>query len=280
MRSNALVIFLAVAFDALMGQGKPVAKTVDTVHNSVVAVLRLDSSGRSWVNGSGVLIHPRVVLTAGHVRFNGMGREPGGCVRQGFVAFGENAYETRDRYPFDWLTDIESHPDTAEFQKSFSDTTGRTRPSMFVDIGLVFLPKPVDKKTTARLPDPHALTHTKTQESLVGVGFGYHKTYDSTFVNDLVDGLRRQWRLLNLSLINDLWLSTQCDTTTNLPFISMFDSGGPLFLDDDVVVGIWSMFGKADKPCLYSSWAVRIDSPEVLSWIKDRAKARLGVSLN
>jgi hypothetical protein len=151
---------------------------------------------------------------------------------------------------------------------------------MFIDVGLVFLRQPVEDIPVARLPDSNALAERRAEDLLVGVGFGYDKTEDSAFMDDDVDGLRRQWRPHNLSQVNDLWVATECDTVTNLPFISVYDSGAPLFLGDNVVVGIWSLRARAIEPCPYSSRAVRIDNAKVLAWIKDRIKAGLGVDLN
>jgi hypothetical protein len=282
MKTKVIIYFsltILFTFQSLMSQPISVAKTLDLTHHSVVAILRVDSLGKAYVFASGVLIHPQVVLTSGHVNFNSAKTGKGGCNTQGFVSFAENAFNLDDRLPFDWLKDIESHPDTSDFRKSFSDTTGRTDPSMFIDLGLLFLNHPVLNRPVSHLPKPNVLNDIQPDNVLLGVGFGYDKIYDSTFVESLVDGKRRQWQPHDLSLFNDLWLSTQCDTITNLPYISIHDSGAPLFLDDNIIVGIWSRLNVATEPCQYSSWGVRIDNPKVLSWIKDRMKSRLGIDL-
>jgi hypothetical protein len=275
-----VIITISLTFESALCQGGPVAKSIDTTHQSVVAILRVDSSGRAWINATGVLIHPQVILTAGHVNFDMMKLGPGGSATKGIVTFGTNAYNSQDRRSFNWLKDVETHPDSGSLSKSFSDTTGQLKPSMFIDVGLLFLQPPVEHMPLARLPDSSALARRTSDHLLIGVGFGYHKTWDSTFTPNLVDGQRRQWRLQDLTLRNDLWLRTQCDTVTNLPFISMYDSGAPLLLGENVVVGVWSFMGAATNTCAYSSWAVRIDNPRVLTWIKNRVKLRLGVDLN
>jgi hypothetical protein len=276
VKTKVVIIFsvaILIAFQSTLSQPKSVAKTLDINHHSVVAILRVDSLGKAYVFASGVLIHPQVVLTAGHVNFNSAKTKKGGCETQGFVSFSENAYNLDDRLPFDWLKNIESHP------KSHKDSTGQINLSMHVDIGLLFLNQPILNRPIVHLPKPNALNNIKPDNVLLGVGFGYDKIFDSTFVESLVDGHRRQWRPQNLSLFNDLWLSVQCDTITNLPFISAHDSGSPLLLDDNTVVGIWSFLYEAAEPCLYSSWAVRIDNSKVLRWIKESIKKRLDIDM-
>jgi V8-like Glu-specific endopeptidase len=253
------------------------AKTIDTTHQSVVAILAVDSAGKAFVTGSGVLIHPKVVLTAGHVNAHNVFGDD--RPTEGLVSLSNNALDPGNRYSFDWLKDVESHPDTAAYAHVPYDTTHQTNPYMFIDVGLIFLRQAVVNRPVAQLPDSNALARSNAHDLLEGVGYGFDKVPDSHFTLDLVDGIRRHWRLQNISLMNDLWLSTECDSVTNLPFTSIFDSGAPLFLNNNMVVGIWSLHAGAIEPCPYSSRAVRIDNPKVLAWIKDRIKKRLGVDL-
>jgi V8-like Glu-specific endopeptidase len=273
-------ILTIITVQLTFSQVTPLAKTKDSTHNSVVAIQIIDTSGKVLVRASGVLIHPKIILTAGHVNYNTGKRNFIGLKTQGFIATSYNAYNPDNRYPFDWSRDIESHPDTADFQKGLSDTTGKIKPTMFIDIGLIFLDHPISNMPIARLPEPFLLNDLQSYSSLLGVGFGYDKASDSTFTRSLIDGLRRKWTPHKITLFNDLWLSAQCDTISNLPFISIGDSGAPLFQQDSIVVGIWSWRGDdAIKPCPYSSWAVRVDNPKVLTWIKDTIKSRLGIDL-
>lgn len=254
------------------------AKTIDSTHNSVVSIQIIDTSGKVFIGGSGVLIHPKIILTAGHINYNAGKKLFVGLKTQGFIATSYNAFNPDKRYPVNLLRDIESYSDTADFLKSFSDTTGTIKPTMFIDIGLIFLEHPISNMPIAKLPEPFLLNDLQSYSSLLGVGFGYDKAADSTFSPAFIDGLRRKWTPHKISLFNDLWLSAQCDTISNLPFIGAFDSGAPLF-QQDRVVGIWSWRGDAVKPCPYSSWAMRVDNPKVLIWIKDTIKSRLGIDL-
>jgi hypothetical protein len=279
MKTKILLLFLTFLIkpQCAYNQNLPLAKTIDTTHNSVVAILRVDSTGKSFVFASGILIHPNVVLTAGHVNQEVGNYWKGGCMSTGFVSINKNANSPNDRIPFNWSSDKEAHPYYSKFVISNSDTIQVT-PDMEIDIGLIFLNNPIYNRPLASLPNPSTLSSIKQSNSLVGVGYGYFLSWDSTCLPEFIDGKRRQWILSNFSLINDGWLRTECDSATNLPFISMCDSGAPLLFDDKVV-GIWVTGGEAAKPCPYASIAVRVDNPKALIWIKDRIKQRLGVDL-
>jgi hypothetical protein len=280
MKSVILVLSsMYPAFQFVAAQSSSLAKTIDTTHHEVIAVLRVDSSGRAFVAGSGVLIHPRVVLTAGHVNYDDASRAPGGARAKGLVSNGSNALAEHRRIEFDWLEDVESHPETELFLTSLADTPEASDKYAFIDVGLIFLPQPLTSAPVARLPAPDKLSGTIPEKALVGVGYGYHEV-PKNFSDELVDGFRRQWRPESPRLVNDLWLRAGCDSVTTLPFISAHDSGAPLFLGERVVVGVWSIIDVAPPPCPYLSCAVRVDSPEVLEWIRERIRMRIGIELN
>lgn len=257
------------------------AKTVDTTYQSVVAILRVDSTGKKIMAGSGVLIHPNVILTAGHINYSNVNAWDKSCSLIGYVSFGNNALQSNDLIPFNWLKDVVTHPDHAELLRSAKDTTIKINAEMFTDIGLIFLTQPVLNMPLINLPDSNLLSKIGKDDLLIGSGYGYHLV-DTIYqrIPRLVDGLRRKWQLSQVTLVNDLWLKVDCDPVTNLPYIGIFDSGAPLLLNNSVVVGIWGSMDDASEPCLYSSWAARIDNPKVLKWIQDCIKLRDGNQTN
>jgi hypothetical protein len=263
------------------GQTLIVQKKVDTLHPSVVAVVTVDSAGNYLFACSGVLIHPRVILTAGHVNI----KCPvyyGGSTITGYISYSNNAKDLNKRVPFNWSKDVLSHPDYVKFIYSFANPLGKINPYMFADIGLIFLDKAINSRQLAKLPEVNALSHLNINDSLIGAGFGYKYAVDSTYnplqANKLLDGRKRQWHIHKFALY-DLWIRAECDTVTGLPFVSAGDSGAPLFLENNIVVGIWSFAGFPTDDCKYSSNAVRVDNPEILKWIRENVKKRLGVKL-
>ena len=275
--SCATIVSL-LSIHSSLSQIIPLAKTIDTTHHSVVAILRVDSTGKTIMAGSGVLIHPKVILTAGHNNFSNVTAWwDKNCSPIGYVSFGNNALKSSDRISFNWLKDVETHPDWFEILKSYSDSTQKPGPSEYTDIGLIFLDQPVLNKPLIRLPEHNTLSKIDENDLFIGVGYGYHWMDTVTLrIPGLVDGLRRKWKLHQLFLDNEFWLSTNCDSTTTFPYIGMFDSGAPLLLNDTIVVGVWGGGHEAPKPCLYSSDAARIDNSRIIKWIQDKIKTRLG----
>jgi V8-like Glu-specific endopeptidase len=229
------------------------SKSTDTIHHSVCAILFTDTTGKVAVTGSGVLINPRVLLTAGHVNYNLAKYHHGGCKEKGQISFSNNAFESTNKIHFNWLIDVVSHPDTAEFWKCFSDTTGKTNPTLFIDIGLIFLNDSIKGIKCAKLPDANSLQKIIDKDTFSGAGYGYNNIADSTFTYSMIDGYRRKWTLQKLFIHNDLWVYTRCDTVTHSPYVGIGDSGAPLFVEDNTVAGIWSHTNKTQKPCSYSS---------------------------
>jgi hypothetical protein len=273
MRKLKLFLFmLLIAEWSSYSQDILIAKTPDSIHNTVVAIMRLDSTGKVLSRASGVLINSRVILTAGHVNYK---RYPDGLDRRGFIAASPKALQTTNYIPFDWINNVETHPDLIERGKILKDTTSLLNPNNFLDIGLIFLDTPIEKMPIAKLPKPSFFKSLPEGTSFLGVGYGYHKVRDVSFKYSFIDGVRRKWKPKSVTAINDLYLMGTCDTSSNQPFTSVGDSGAPLFINDTIIMAI--TIGATPVP--NSSLFVRIDNPIVLDWIKNAVKKRLGIDL-
>lgn len=255
-------------------------KSIDKTHDAVSAIVFLDSSDQYLVASTGTFIHPQIVLTAGHVNYR-LGRKAHGVSnKKGYVALGENARLSQQYAYFDWEKDIVSHPTWLNMFRSMSDTTGTdssTSPD-YHDIGLLLLDEAMDGIEVYRIPDQKIIDVGSENERYLGVGYGYHKMRDSTFslARDQ-DGLRRQWKVPKLFAVNESWFEASCDPETGLSQIEAGDSGAPLLLDNDTVIGVWSHRWDDIEDCHGN--IVRIDNAEILAWIKTIIKERLDIDI-
>lgn len=222
MRKFKLLFLLILLTKLSFGQAELVTKTVDSTHNMVVAIMRLDSNGKILTRATGVLIHPRVILTAGHVNYK---RYPDGIDRRGYISPSNKALHSDSYIPFDWINNVLTHPDQTAFQKSMQDTTGALDPIDHLDIGLIFLDTPIKNRPIATLPQPLTFNQLPAGTSFLGVGYGYHKVRDKSFKFTAIDGYRRKWTPDSLIVSNDKWL----EGTSVQQIVSVGDSGSPLF---------------------------------------------------
>nr|WP_294941521.1 trypsin-like serine protease [uncultured Mucilaginibacter sp.] len=268
MTKFKLLFLLIVLTNVAFGQVDLSTKTADSTHNMVVAIMRLDSTGKILVRATGVLIHPRVILTAGHVSYK---RYPDGIDRRGYISTSNTALQNSNYIPFDWINNVLTHPDQMAHQKSLKDTTGASDPSNYLDIGLIFLDTPITNRPIAALPKPSFFNTLPGVTTFLGVGYGYHKVRDKTFKYKAIDGRRRKWQPGTVTANNEKWLFGNARQQV----VAVGDSGSPLLVDDHIIIGITS--GTGDT--INSSRFVRVDNPVVLGWIRDAVQQRFGVKL-
>ena len=273
MKKIFLLLLCAFCLQITYSQDLLIAKSPDSTHNSVVAIMRFDSTGKLLTRATGVLIHPGVILTAGHVRF--VNTYPDGLKREGLISLSNQALETKDYISFDWIDDVETHPDQENFLKSRRDTTGKFQLGSYFDIGLIYLKEPVQNKPIAKLPPQSFFQTLPANVSFIGVGYGYHKLRESSFKYSYIDGKRRKWKPQSVAVINDKWLSGSCDSTTKQQFSNVGDSGAPIFIDDNTIIGILSAAPRYPDTAKF----VRLDNKDILDWIRKAVKNRLGIDL-
>jgi len=217
------------------------------------------------VNVTATLIHPQVLLTAGHFTFFGTEGVP--PFLRLVVSFSPTALDEST-----WIA-IDQGPGTQVVHPSFppggiNDGDGLPEPGV-ADVGLIFLDSPITDIEPAKLAEER-LTHGDIGDRMKVVGYG-------TTVPDPngpqipaqhFDGLRRIGSSTLGTLLDENWASFNLDPVK----ICYGDSGGPTFHEGRIVA--IASDGAAD--CASADWRARVDTHEVKSWIKDTIRARFG----
>ncbi len=234
----------------------------NNTYSNVGAIVVALPGEEPFVGASGVLIHPRVLLTAGHVTRNG--EENPWMDPFVYVSFSANALD-----PSTWHETIRpiTHP---QYRPGSSE----------YDVGVVILKKPVNirKVPLQALPPEGFLDDLLADGLLREAGQGgapfTHVGYGSTIQwppPEMIppDGWRRFADSSYLGLPAG-WLVTQQNFATDDGGAAVGDSGGPVFwtMEDGtrVLVGVTS---GADQNCLSMSSSWRVDLPETLDFIYD-----------
>ena len=246
-----------------LGLGADLGKTLDVSHDNVVAVFS-DEPGPN--PATGILIHPRVVLTAGHV-----------SPRQPVVAIGANVNDGARWIRLGADAGTQSHPSLTALRAAGIGPNERVD---FLDVGLLFLPEPVTTAPIAGLPAPGLLDASTAP--LIGVGYGYDHVINARNAGGPGDGRRRSWRAGVVSRINVAWIRMDDNPAKGFGQICRGDSGAPIVLQrgrSQTVVAVVSHSDGNDCGPGIPTYAVRIDNPAVLTWIRDTVKTRVGATI-
>ena len=224
-----------------------------------------------WAAGTGILIHPRVLLTAGHVTavFEASWEQGIGIPDDLRVSFGVNAYD-----PKTWL-EIEgviTHP-------AFHDVNPKqiANAPFLNDVGVVILKKPVRHVPLAVLPAVGLLDELKAagllrEPALGGTKFtvvGYGQTLDRS-PPQLIDpdGLRRV-AVSEYRALREGWLYLNQNFATGDGGTGWGDSGGPTFwkepaTGEQILVSVCS---RGDPLCVATGNTWRVDTSATLDFI-------------
>jgi hypothetical protein len=285
-RAIALAAIAVVALVVLM-TGSAFAITGNYVddynHPFVGLVVIYDSNGDFLWRGSGSLISPTVVLTAGHVVDTALGASSARVYFQqdaGANYDPDLEYDPVSGYPMDDSLDGMSRTSDELYNYGFSNFAGF--PNIH-DVGLVILDDPIymDDDEYGELPTAGVLNDLATARGLKkpvftvsGYGLTYRVQEHSALSNiSYRSRLMAQSTLVNLNSHNTDGFNLQTQGNGNvLGGTCSGDSGGPVFLggpDSNVIVGVTS-FGM-NSLCRGVDFAYRIDTQPVLDWIEEIA---------
>ncbi len=229
---------------------------------NVGAVVWLPPDGSGPMVGcSGILIHPRVLLTAGHATI--FPQENPWVIPLSFVSFATDAFD-----PATWheIEAVVTHPGY--------QPTGANNPHMN-DVGVVILKEAVDLPL-ATLPRVGFLDELKAAGLLREPGecgtpltvVGYGATRDwSPPESTPGDGWRRFAQSDYLALTQS-WLYTLMNPATGNGGTGVGDSGGPAFWvqSDGTLVPV-ALTSRGDPELMATNIAWRADIPETLEFI-------------
>jgi len=209
------------------------------------------------VNVTATLIHPQVLLTAGHFTFFGTEGVPPSL--RLVVSFSPAALDDSTWIP------INQGPGTQVVHPSFppegiDDIDGLPEPGV-ADVGLIFLDSPIASIVPAKLAK-EPLKHHEIGDRMKVVGYGLTSPEES------FDGLRRIGSSTLGTLLDQNWASFNLNPVS----ICFGDSGGPTFHEGRIVAIVSD--GAAD--CASADWRARVDTHEVKSWIKRTIRDRFG----
>jgi hypothetical protein len=221
-------------------------------HPYVCCVVVFDENWNFIGSGSGSLISPTVVLTAGHVT------EAGPNV---FVTFATDL--TQAIFPDDYIYGIPfTHP-----QYQLGAKPGL--PSFLThDVGVIALTAEAPVTEFGALPDEGVIDTLKNKTDLDLVGYGYN--YKDRPSQDWVFYGARYYAPSQLIAsnhkISDEFIKTTANPAQGKGGTTFGDSGGPVLLGGtNVILGLTSFGNNYNMAGL--GYAARVDTADVLEWV-------------
>jgi len=265
-----IIITIGLAVSLATPAGAITWGQADTTHKNVGAVLievpMPDGTSQLQVFGSGTLIAPTVVLTAGHVTAYLNYLLYMDQITKVYVSFDADLISsTRTLLPVDSCI---THP----LFNGFRGPSGRSDP---YDVGILILPDEVVGITPAVLPLPEvgvldnllnegALRQGKNVAKFTVVGYGSALNWPPP---EITYGSQRQSAESGFQALLPAWLRLSQNQKTGNGGTGYGDSGGPVFCTiggQEVLVAVTSW---GDKNTISMGFYYRIDTAEARSFI-------------
>ncbi len=230
-----------------------------------IMVWRTDAAGRPVeLRGfaSGTLIEDRVMITAGHFTApaKALGTIPPDL--RFFASFSAASAKDLDSWiPVVALTTHPSMPHCPpppQCDPTDDSLVAPLEPGI-ADLGLVFLAEPPAGVEPARLAEPGALERAEAADMTI-VGYGTTTPLPRGGPPDPAawDGRRRVRPTRLRRLVDDTWALWSIPS-----YVCSGDSGGAIFLAGELVANV----SDGGRDCLNHSNHIRLDTPEIRSWI-------------
>ncbi len=224
------------------------------------------------VFSSGILIHPRVLLTAGHfVDQSERALEAGLATLDDVrVSFGVNAYD-----PATWL-EVEAMVKHPAYDSRFTEVPGAVAGSR--DIGVVILKQAVNDVPLAELPPAFLLDGLRLAGALreaggdralfAVVGYGRSTAFPPGITETRPDGFRR-FTHGGFQALRPDWLVLSSVRARGHGGGANHDSGGPIFWTDPLTghQTLVALVSGGDPPDVAHSTSIRVDTPAALDFI-------------
>lgn len=241
----------------------------DEGRHPYVCLVALYDENEEWLwRGSGALISPTLVLTAGHVT--------DGAARATIWLDEEIAYDPQnpdpEGYPNYGKGDATGTPYTHPY---FGYYVGNNGLVGFIthDVGVVVLDDPVDLEEYGTLPSLGIVDTLKVGTTVTFVGYGvqYQVTPKIGGPYDAWTGERARFYataklLSNNYAISSTFMMCTANAAQGKGGTAFGDSGGPVLLGDTNTILAVTSFGP-NANCAGVGYYARIDTSDVLNWI-------------
>jgi Trypsin len=226
---------------------------------------------------SGTLIHERVFLVAGHCTAANGGTPLFPFIKR-FVTLSPNA---RDPSAWREVSGVAFHPSIPPCPPPDFCTFLGLDPGI-LDIGLVFLRRPVRGVEPAKLARPGTLESDRAAgQFMIVAGYGFLNSLPDGSPPPISDwdGLRRLKISMLRRVVDNEW------ATWSLPGIVCYgDSGAPTFFNDhpfasrlrDRIVAVASDGSNIGEPCFTRDVRARVDTKEAQDWIRQTIADAVG----